>query len=314
MTNRRLLALCFTLVALFCLMLCRVFWVSTDTEYAASAVAQTASAVALPRTRGNFFDRQGRRLTGYTQTRYALCIPGDASYSRLFPYVPYAQQTLLYQRRNAAAPFLIEVESSFAIEGVYTYDSAARYLPLPIATHLLGYLDGEAHGVCGLELAYDDLLYHQQQDVVECATTAQGSLLAGTQPAYTAATAAGCAGVRLTLDADIQRACEGIAQAEMPRGCILVMETDTGKLLASASTPEYDPRDVGKSIRANDTSLINRALATFSAGSVFKVVLAAAAYDAGLSWYTWDCTGSTEVLGQSYRCAQGRAHGTLNLR
>ena len=50
-----------------------------------------------------------------------------------------------------------------------------------------------------------------------------------------------------------------------------------------------------KSIEADDTSLINRPLSAFSAGSVFKVVLAQAAYEAGYSWYTHDCTGSVEV-------------------
>ncbi len=70
----------------------------------------------------------------------------------------------------------------------------------------------------------------------------------------------------------------------------------------------------GQHCRADDTSLINRPLRAFSAGSVFKVVLAAAAYESGLDWYTHDCTGELELAGQTYRCAQGRAHGEVNLR
>ena len=62
------------------------------------------------------------------------------------------------------------------------------------------------------------------------------------------------------------------------------------------------------------TSLLNRPLRAFSAGSVFKVGLAAAAYESGLDWYTHDCTGEVEVAGQTYRCALGRAHGVVNLR
>lgn len=315
MTNSRLLGVCVTLIALFALILCRVFWVSTDTDYAVSAGAQTVSTVALPKRRGNFYDADGQPLTGCTKTWYALCVPGDSSYATLFPYVPYAQQTLLYQRRNSASPFLVQVQKDLLASGVYTYGSEQRYLPLPIATHLLGYLDGEGHGVSGLELAYDDLLYSAWgSEELECSTTAQGSLLAGTQPTTKTTAAGSKAGVQLTLDADIQRACEGITQTDMPRGCIVVMDTATGRLLASVSTPEYDPNNVGKSIAANDTSLINRPLAGFSAGSVFKVVLAAAAYEYGLDWYTWDCEGSTEVADQRFRCALGRAHGTVNLR
>ncbi len=121
-------------------------------------------------------------------------------------------------------------------------------------------------------------------------------------------------GVRLTLDADVQRACEALAAETMPRGCILVMDTATGELLASVSTPAFDPQNIAASIRADDTSLLNRPFCAFSAGSVFKVVLAAAAYEDGLDWFTHDCTGEIEVAGQTYRCAQGRAHGVVNLR
>lgn len=315
MSMRRLAGVCCVLTALFCVVLCRTFWVGTDTAYAASAGAQTVSDTALPRRRGNFTDRNGKLLTGVKQKYYALCIPGDASYSTLFPYVSYTAQAMLYEKRNAGTPFLVEVERDLSLQGVYTFASAQRYLPMAISSHLIGYLDSEGHGVSGLELAYDDILYQSgESQVVECTTTAQGSLMAGQMPRIVTTESGNGQGVQLTLDAEIQRACEGIAQMTMTRGCILVMDTDSGEILASVSVPELDPYNIGKSIRADDTSLLNRPLRSFSAGSVFKVVLAAAAYEQGLDWYTYDCQGSVEVSGQVYRCALGRAHGEVNLR
>ena len=100
----------------------------------------------------------------------------------------------------------------------------------------------------------------------------------------------------------------------MSKGCIIVMQVGSGQILASTSMPEFDPDDIAASIRADDTSLINRSLSAFSAGSVFKVVLAAAAYAQGLDWFTYDCTGSIQTAGETFRCALGRAHGTVNLR
>ena len=50
----------------------------------------------------------------------------------------------------------------------------------------------------------------------------------------------------------------------------------------------------------------------FSGGSL--LVLAAAAYAQGLDWFTYDCTGSIQTAGETFRCALGRAHGTVNLR
>lgn len=315
MSMRRLFVLGATLVILSGVVLCRVLWVCTDTTYAASAGAQTAQTTQLPRDRGNFYDRSGKLLTGYTKTWYALCIPGDASYATLFPYVSYAEQSELYEKRNTTAPFLIQVDQDLSSQGVPTYESAQRYLPLPIAVHLIGYLDGDGNGVSGLEAAYDDVLKESGDELaVRCLTSAQGRLLEGDAPTLQTVASGTGQGVELTLDADIQRMCEGIAALTMERGCIVVMDTQTGEVLASVSMPEYDPDNVAKSIQADDTSLINRTLSAFSAGSVFKVVLAAAAYENGLDWFTHQCTGSVEVAGQVYRCAQSKAHGEVNLR
>lgn len=314
MSLRRLYSLCSVLAVLCAAILCRVYWICTDTAYAASAGGQSLSETALPRRRGNFYDRDGRQLTGTEPRWYALCIPGDSSYATLFPYVSFAAQSELYEKRNSMTPFLIEVSTDLSANGVYTYADAQRYLPNPIARHLIGYLNGEGVGVSGLELAYDDLLAQAgDEETVLCTTTAQGSLMTGTQPEISR-TSGTQQGVQLTLDANLQRACEGIAAQSMERGCIVVMETATGDVLASVSMPEFDPEDLVKSIQADDTSLINRPLSAFSAGSVFKVVLAAAAYQAGYSWFTHDCTGSVEVGDQVFRCAEGRAHGQVNLR
>ena len=314
MSLRRLYSMCSVLAVLCAAILCRVYWVGTDTAYAASAGGQSLSETELPRSRGDFYDRNGQPLTGTEPRWYALCIPGDSSYATLFPYVSFEEQAELYEKRNSMSPFLVEVSADLTANGVYTYTGSERYLPNPIARHLIGYLNGEGVGVSGLERAYEDIL-SQSGDLrtVTCTTTAQGSLMTGTGPELQ--TVSGSRqGVQLTLDANLQRACEGIAAMDMERGCILVMDTATGDILASVSMPEFDPDDLVKSIEADDTSLINRPLSAFSAGSVFKVVLAQAAYEAGYSWYTHDCTGSVEVGDQVFRCAEGRAHGLVNLR
>ena len=315
MSIRRLAVLCTAMLCAGMLVLCRVFWIAADQSYAASAAAQTVSETVLPIQRGNFYDRIGRPLTGVTPRWYALCIPGDSSYATLFPFVPFAQQAQLYARRNSITPFLIEVEEDLSANGVFMVADARRYLPTPIARHLIGYLDGDGHGMTGLEKAYDDLLAAAgDAQAVLCTTTARGDLLAGTTPQVQTTARGTNTAITLTLDANIQRACEAIAAQNMSKGCIIVMQVGSGQILASTSMPEFDPDDIAASIRADDTSLINRSLSAFSAGSVFKVVLAAAAYAQGLDWFTYDCTGSIQTAGETFRCALGRAHGTVNLR
>lgn len=314
MSLRRLLGLCGVLVLLAGVVLCRTYWVGHQAAYAADAGGQTVRTLDLPRARGDFYDRTGRRLTGNAVQYYAVCLPGEAGCTALFPYVSYEAQGLLYEHRNLAAPFLVEVDRDLTAQGIVTC-TVPRHFTGATAAHLLGYLDGEGSGVAGLERAYNDLLSEGgDKRTVTCILTARGRLLTDTKPVVTVEEPGTGQGVRLTLDADLQRACEGLAALYMPRGCIVVMDTASGEVLAGVSMPSFDPRNVAASIKADDTSLINRAFGAFSAGSVFKVVLAAAAYENGLDWFTHDCTGEIELAGQTYRCAQGRAHGEVNLR
>ena len=87
MSLRRFFGVCVALVVLAGVVLCRTYWVGRQTAYAASAGGQTVQTLTLPRARGDFFDRNGRRLTGTTPRYYALCMPGEAGYTALFPYV-----------------------------------------------------------------------------------------------------------------------------------------------------------------------------------------------------------------------------------
>ena len=312
MSIRRLAVLCTAMLCAGMLVLCRVFWIAADQSYAASAAAQTVSETVLPIRRGNFYDRIGRPLTGVTPRWYALCIPGDSSYATLFPFVPFAQQAQLYARRNSITPFLIDVEDDLSANGVFMVADARRYLPTPIARHLIGYLDGDGHGMTGLEKAYDDLLAAAgDAQAVLCTTTARGDLLAGTTPQVQTTARGTNTAITLTLDANIQRTCEAIAAQNMSKGCIIVMQVGSGQILASTSMPEFDPDDIAASIRADDTSLINRSLSAFSAGSVFKVVLAAAAYAQGLDWFTYDCTGSIQTAGELPSAADLQNAGSL---
>ena len=314
MTQKRIVALFGTFLVAFGVVMGRLFLLAQNTTYAQTAREQTVTTLALEPQRGNLYDCKGSCLTSYGTRYFALSIPGESSYAELFHYVPYSSQTLLYEKRNALAPFLIEVDRDLTDKGIYTYTVPGRYFPTPVAEHLIGYLDGEGHGVAGLEAAFDELLsQNRPASYVQCSTTAQGTLLAGTEPELITEQK-DSQGVMLTLDGAMQRACEGVAASTIKKGCILVLDTATAKVRASVSLPAFDPEAVEKSIRAQDTSLLNRAFCQFNVGSVFKPVLAAAALEKGLDWYSIECEGYVDVNGQVYRCALSRAHGLVNLK
>ncbi|MFF4830473.1 penicillin-binding protein 2 [Streptomyces sp. NPDC001315] len=108
-------------------------------------------------------------------------------------------------------------------------------------------------------------------------------------------------------------------------GAVVVMEAKTGRIVAMASAPTYDPNVWVGGISAKDYKrltgknsdypLLNRAIQGQSApGSTFKVVSTAAAVQAG---YEWDggypCTSSYSVGSQVFKNFEGESFGPISL-
>ena len=313
MSGRRVLALYGALLLGFAAVVCRLYWLCSNTGYAARASAQSEAVLRLPAARGNFYDCDGLPLTGLSEQWLALCFPGEGSYARLYPYADADGQAVLYRERNASRPFLLEVAQDVRGLGVRCYAVPRRYAAAPLAEHLIGYLDGEGRGAAGLEAALDDILSTGGQDILRCAVTAQGRLRRGSEPVLEKASAAAAQGVRLTLSRSIQRAAEGVAAESMAAGCILILEAGSGKVRACVSRPGFDPAHVGESLTAPDSPLLNRALSAYAVGSVFKPVVAAAALEAGEGDFVRECPGYDSRNGQVYRCAGSVPHGLVGL-
>lgn len=120
--------------------------------------------------------------------------------------------------------------------------------------------------------------------------------------------------VNLNLDADV---CKTAAAALGSRsGTVGVYNYKTGEIVCLVSSPNYDPVNP-PSVSADDTSgiYINRFFsASFSPGSIFKLVTAAASIenkDDYASW-TYTCDGSEEYGSDKVTCQS--AHGTVNLQ
>ncbi len=125
----------------------------------------------------------------------------------------------------------------------------------------------------------------------------------------------------LTLDLDLQRAAEE-ALANRP-GAVVAMDPRTGEILALASSPSYDPNlFVGplspadwRRLSGPDHPQHNRATtAQYPPGSLFKIVTAAAALEAGQCTTSerFHCDGVYRIGSWGLRCWKRSGHGKLS--
>lgn len=108
-------------------------------------------------------------------------------------------------------------------------------------------------------------------------------------------------------------------------GAVVVMEAKTGRVVAMASNPAYDPNAWVGGISAKDYTkltgknsnypLLNRAIQGQAApGSIFKVVSTAAAVEAGYDFDgRYDCSSSYAVGGQVFKNYESKGYGPINL-
>jgi penicillin-binding protein 2 len=67
---------------------------------------------------------------------------------------------------------------------------------------------------------------------------------------------------------------------KVSNGAVVVMEAGTGDILALASRPDFDPAHPGKNFDGDaEASSFDHCTALYQPGSVFKIVLAAAALE-----------------------------------
>jgi len=132
--------------------------------------------------------------------------------------------------------------------------------------------------------------------------------------------------LQLTIDYDMQKAVQDGFNASGFNGASVVLDPNTGEVLAFASVPGYDPNAFAAGIdRATWNSLTSDELrplqdraiqGRYSPGSTFKMAVALAALEEGTITpdFHVSCAGHATFYGHSFACWQKKGHGTVNLR
>ncbi len=197
-------------------------------------------------------------------------------------------------------------------------DTRRGYPKGAFLTQILGLTNVDSVGQSGLESAYETLL-RGREGSLRTEVDARSRMLPDGKTAYVAPQPGYT--LRLTVDSTIQ----GIVEKAM-RECLevnsaksvqcIVMDVNTGAVLAVCMKPDYDPNDPPR----NDIELLNELMRmtvitdVYEPGSTFKMLTCSAALDSGAASLddVFTCSGAIYVDGDRIRCWKN-SHGTQTL-
>lgn len=223
--------------------------------------------------------------------------------------------------------------------GINIDEDSKRYYPYDtVASNLLGFCGTDNQGLEGLESKWDNVLTGIPGKITSSIDALQ-ELIPDQNQKYVAAENGN--DITLTVDINVQTIVEKyLKQACEENNCsqggnAIVMDPETGDILAMATYPNYNLNDPftpinikekeWKKIDSGDrvTKLQeiwnNRAItSTYEPGSVFKIITAAAGLEENVvesdEANVFICNGYEKVAGSSIACSDTSGHDSLSLR
>ena len=291
----------------------RIYYIA-QTDYSAVTTRQSNRTITVGEKRGEIFDRNFSPIVGSEKKLIAAVTPCAGSYEYLRGK---ADETYLREKIENASPFIMEIDEEINNELIRTFSVPQRYTADQLAVHLIGYTDSDGKvGISGIEKAYNNYLSQNAGKLtVTFQVDAIGRVLAGMDKFVDDNNFTSMAGVVLTIDKDIQRLAENtLKNSRIKSGTAIIMKAHTGEILAMASVPKFDPVNPADSLTADNSPFVNKALMSYSVGSIFKPVVAACALENGIKTdYEYECKGEVAVGDRVFRCYDNKSHGKINM-
>lgn len=275
--------------------------------------------------RGIIYDRNGAILA-VDRWNYRVAVSPsllsdpEGLADSLAPILQIPRSQLLYDMESTAMYVVLDpdvsAETADAIRAL-EYGDEVQLDPLPrrfypqdsLMCHVLGFVTYDNKGLAGVEG------YYQEKLAGEAVTE---SVFVSPLAEQKTVIAREGADLVLTIDRNVQYLVEqhlkkALAEHGAESGSIIVMDPETGAILAMAAEPCYSPNnfyDVPKEAIFNP--LVS---AQFEPGSVMKLITMAAALDSGTVTpeTTYNDTGVFEIAGSVIYNWDRGAHGTVDM-
>jgi cell division protein FtsI (penicillin-binding protein 3) len=288
-----------------------------------------AHELELPASRGRITDRHGALLATSVPVPSVWAIPKDVQatigqkrqLAKLLGLPPLELEKKLadpnarfaWLKRQVDEPVWQQVQA-LGIKGVYqTREYRRKYPEGESAAHLVGFTDLEDQGQEGIELAFQNELQGRDgsrmvvKDRLGRVVEAIGDQVDPSNGRD----------IGLAVDAKVQffayqRVRDAVAEHKAKAGSVVVLDVQTGEVLALANYPSFNP---GERRNLTGAQLRNRALTdTFEPGSTMKPFIAAWALETGRvapSSPIQTAPGFISITGSTIRDAH--PHGVLTV-
>jgi len=298
-------------------------------EWRKRAERQHQKVIPLAPQRGTIYDRNGEELAVSLEVDSIYIEPTKITeparaanaLGQILSLSPAAVKTKVESNRGflwlkrQVSPRESEQVRALGLDGVKFIREHRRFYPnSEIGAQVIGFTGLDPTGLEGVELKYDPVLLGQGGYLVT-ERDALGRGIGSSEPVIEGESRG--SDVFLTIDKNLQYLVEkelaaGVKNARAKAGTVVVLEPDTGRILAMASQPDYNPNAIN---RHRPSQWRNRSLSdTFEPGSTFKVFLLAAALNEGVVRLnqTIDCEqGTFKVGGKVIR--DHRAYGRMTV-
>lgn len=328
-SRKRILLIGIAFILICISLLGRLFFIQIikKDEYSKKAVQQRLMSIPLDIERGNIYDRNMIPFTGREVKKYIIAYPDyiqdkNAVASIISKLSSKSTEGILKELNSHAGALeyiyekenddLLNIIEAGKLKGVIAIEKKHRYSDESIGRHVIGYISkSDKNGEMGIERSMDNYLSSASGKSLIAVVDSSKKIIPGLGFRKVETNSNGLNyGVKLTLDYHIQKIVEQVMNDNNVNGAVVVMDTRTGDILAMSSHPHYEQDDIQKYINSNGEELINKCIWPYDLGSVFKIVVAAAAIESGKVnlQQTYKCEGSISVGNNVINCSTYESH------
>ena len=284
--------LCWTVAIVARLLFLQVY--SYD-DLQARAERQQQRIVPAAAKRGDIYDRNGRLLAYSVDADTIYAVPGEirdpekaaTKICAALIDCDRGERAVILKRlgrtgafsyvKRQVTPAEARAVAALGLEGIgFTTESKRFYPNRELASHLVGYAGTDNEGLGGIESAFDKVVKGKEGKLL-VQTDARGRAFSRLERQPTAGGT-----VELTIDSQLQYIAErelraGVREHRADAGTAVILDPNTGEILAMANWPTFNPNIYGES---PENARRNRAIQDlYEPGSTFKIVTASAAIE-----------------------------------